>query len=323
MAKNQEPMANDELITATPTSVIGHRSLVLGHRSLAIGHPPSLPIDPIEEVNVTEDYREYQRVAERIAEEAGALLLSFYGQVEAREKGPADLVTEADFASQELIKKRLSESFPEHTLLAEEEGAGTEYDRPWRWIVDPLDGTMNFAHTFPLWVVSIGLEHEGRLVAGVVYHPLSRATYSASLGAGATLDGKPMRVSKVDRLEASLISTGLPTDFSADGERQMAYMKRFSTKTHSVRRTGSSALNLAILAAGGCEVCYATQMHPWDAAAGVVLVREAGGHVSRFSGSPYDLYGREILASNGKVHQQAVEALAEAWHGDSTSEIPW
>lgn len=262
---------------------------------------------------MTEGYRDYQRAAEKIAEEAGALLLSFYGQVEAREKGPADLVTEADFASQRLIAQRLREEFPEHTLLAEEEGAETEYDRPWRWVVDPLDGTMNFAHTFPLWVVSIGLEHEGQLVAGVVYHPLSRACYSASLGAGATLNGRPIHVSKVESLESSLIATGLPTNFNADSDRQMAYMRRLSTGTHSVRRTGSSALNLALLAAGGCEVCYATQMHPWDAAAGVVLVREAGGNVSRFSGGAYDLYGREILATNGRVHEQAVAALAEAW----------
>ena len=262
---------------------------------------------------MAENYREFQRAAERIAADAGELLLSHYGRVEAREKGPADLVTEADFASQRLIAERLDEIFPTHTLLAEEEGAGTDFNLPWRWIVDPLDGTMNFAHMFPLWVVSIGLEHEGRLVAGVVYHPLARSMYSASSGAGATLDGRPIQVSKVERLEESLIATGLPTDFSADGDRQMAMMRRFSTRTHSVRRTGSSALNLAILAAGGCEVCYATRMHPWDAAAGVVLVREAGGTVSRFSGGPYDLYGSEILATNGKVHDDAVAALREAW----------
>ncbi len=272
--------------------------------------------DDLEGCIVTEDYRDYQRAAERIAADAGALLLSYYGRVDAREKGPADLVTEADFASQRLIKERLDEIFPTHTLLAEEEGAGTDFEIPWRWVVDPLDGTMNFAHTFPLWVVSIGLEHEGRLVVGVIYHPLTRAMYSASLGAGATLDGRPIQVSKVDRLDASLIATGLPTDFTADGDRQMAYMRRFSTRTHSLRRTGSSALNLAILAAGGCEVCYATQMHPWDAAAGVVLVREAGGTVSRFSGLPYDLYGKEILATNGWVHESAVAAISEAWPDD-------
>jgi myo-inositol-1(or 4)-monophosphatase len=262
---------------------------------------------------VSEDYRVYQQAAERIAAEAGELLRLAYGRVSVREKGPADLVTEADFASQELIARRLRESFPDHTLLAEEEGAGTDFSRPWRWVVDPLDGTMNFSHGFPFWCVSVALEHEGRLVVGVVHNPLTRETYSASLGLGAALDGRPLRVSRVDRLEASLIATALPTDFASDADRQTAYMRRFSTHTHSVRRTGSSALNLAILAAGGCDVCYATAMHPWDAAAGVVLVREAGGKVTRFSGSEYDLYGQEILATNGRVHEASVRALGESW----------
>ncbi len=243
------------------------------------------------------------------------MLREAYGKVTVREKGPADLVTEADFASQRLIALRLSEAFPDHTLLAEEEGAGaeTDFSKPWRWIVDPLDGTMNFAHGFPFWCVSIALEHAGQLVVGVVHNPLTRETYSASLGQGATLDGRPIRVSQTERLAASLITIALPTDFDDDSERQTAYMRRFSSRTHSVRRTGSSALNLSILAAGGCEVCYASVMYPWDAAAGVVLVREAGGAISRFNGAPYDLYGKEILATNGRVHEESVRAFHEAW----------
>ena len=264
---------------------------------------------------MSQDYREYQRRAEDMAKEAGALLLDAHGRVTAREKGPADLVTDADFASQELIGRRIAESFPGHTLLAEEDGARTDYTSPWRWVVDPLDGTMNFAHGFPFWVVSIALEHEGTLVVGVVHNPLTGQTYSASLGQGATLDGRPIVVSSVRRLEHSLITTALPIDFAADADRQTAYMKRFSTRTHSLRRTGSSALNLALIAAGGCEVCYASVMGPWDAAAGVVLVREAGGRVTRFNGGPHDLYAEEILATNGHVHDEAIEALAEAWPG--------
>lgn len=262
-----------------------------------------------------DDYQVYQRSAERIATEAGALLRDAYGRVDVQEKGPADLVTEADFASQRLIARRLREAFPEHTLLAEEEGAGaeTDYSQPWRWIVDPLDGTMNFAHGFPFWAVSIALEHAGALVVGVVHNPLSGETFSASLGHGAVRDGRPIHVSATDRLEASLIATALPVDFAAEADRQTAYMRRFSTRTHSLRRTGSSALNLAVLAAGACDVCYATAMNPWDAAAGVVLVREAGGTVTRFSGAPYDLYEQEILATNGRVHAAAIAALAEAW----------
>lgn len=264
---------------------------------------------------MTEDYQVYRTAAEAIAKEAGELLLSASGRVTAREKGPADLVTEADFASQRLIARRLSEAFPGHTLLAEEEGAETDLDNLWRWVVDPLDGTMNFAHGFPFWVVSIALEHDGRLVVGVVYDPLGRRTFSAAHGLGATVDGSPIHVSAADRLDASLVTTALPVDFAADGDRQTAYMRRFSTHTHSLRRTGSSALNLALLAAGACEVCYATAMNPWDAAAGVVLVREAGGAVTRFDGSAYDLYRQEILATNGRVHDASVRALAEAWPG--------
>jgi myo-inositol-1(or 4)-monophosphatase len=264
---------------------------------------------------VSQDYRQYQDAAERIATEAGDLLREAYGRVAAREKGPGDLVIEADFASQRLIARRLHEAFPDHTLLAEEEGvsAETDFGKPWRWVVDPLDGTMNFSHGFPFWCVSVALEHAGAVAVGVVHNPLTRETYSASLGRGATLDGRPLRVSGTDRLAASLISAALPTDFRADGDRQTAYMRRLSTATHGVRRSGSSALNLSILAAGGCEVCYATGMHPWDAAAGVLLVREAGGTVTRFNGDPYDLYGQQILATNGRVHSEAIRALAEAW----------
>ena len=183
---------------------------------------------------------------------------------------------------------------------------------PWRWVVDPLDGTMNFAHGFPFWCVSIALEHAGRLVVGVVHHPLTGEVYSASLGQGATRDGLPIHVSAVETLEQSLISAALPLDFAADSGRQLAYMGRL--RPHPLGAAhGVVGLNLALLAAGGFDVCYATAMNPWDAAAGVVLVREAGGTVTRFSGETYDLYTQEILASNGRVHDHAVSALKEAW----------
>jgi myo-inositol-1(or 4)-monophosphatase len=264
---------------------------------------------------VSEDYRQYRAFAERLARDAGSQLREAYGRVSVREKGPADLVTEADLASQRLIAGRIYEALPGHTLLAEEEGIGepTNYDSPWRWVVDPLDGTMNFAHGFPFWCVSVALEHAGRLVVGVIYNPLTGETFSASSGGGATRDGRPLRVSGVDRLSGSLIAAALPSDFEADADRQTAYMRRLSTQTHSLRRTGSTALNLAMLAAGGCEVSYGTSIHPWDAAAGVLIVREAGGTVTDLSGAEYDLYGKEMLATNGRVHREAVRALAEAW----------
>jgi myo-inositol-1(or 4)-monophosphatase len=262
--------------------------------------------------SLSEDYAEYQELAERVATLAGRLLRGAYGQVVAREKGPGDLVTDADLESQRLIEEELKRAYPEHTLLAEEEGARADPARAWRWIVDPLDGTINFAHGFGFWCVSIGLEHAGELVVGVVHNPLSGDTYSAAKGRGATLNGRPMRVSGCERLGASLIATGFPTDIRESVDLQMAYMREFSIGTHSVRRTGSSALNLAIVAAGGFEVCYATVMNPWDAAAGVVLVREAGGIVSDLAGGPYDVYRPEILATNGRVQDEALRTLAAA-----------
>lgn len=258
------------------------------------------------------DYREYQVAAERMARGAGEILREAYGRVAAREKRPGDLVTDADLASQRWIAAQIAEAFPTHTLLAEEEGAVPDPSCPWRWVVDPLDGTINFAHGFPFWAVSIALEHQGQLVVGVVHNPLSGEVYSASLGQGTTLNGAPVRVSTAQTLRDSLITTALPTDFVDVADIQLGYFRRFSTGTHSVRRTGSSALNLAILAAGGCDVCYASFMHPWDAAAGVLLVREAGGTLTGLLGEPYDLYGVGILATNGSVHDEALQFLEEA-----------
>ena len=250
-------------------------------------------------------------VAERAAREAGALLLSLYGKVAAREKQPGDLVTEADSASQRLIAAILADAFPDSTLLAEEDGAEPDPDNPWRWIVDPLDGTINFAHGFPFWCVSIALEHLGELVVGVIHNPVTGQTFGATRGQGGDLDGRPLQVSSANRLRDSLIATGLPTQFQAGADRTLALIRRMSTGTHSVRRTGSTALNLAYVAAGAFDVFYATSINPWDVAAGVVLVREAGGSVSALAGGPYDMYRREILATNGKVHEETVKALAE------------
>lgn len=250
-------------------------------------------------------YRDAQRVAENAARSAGTILLRAFGHVDAREKAPGDLVTEADIASQREIARLLREAFPEHTLLAEEEGILPDTSADFRWIVDPLDGTINFVHGLPLWCVSIALEHRGELVVGVVYQPILDTMFSAAKGCGASRNGKPMHVSAAPALDRSLIVCGMPTDFGRDAARQLAIFDQFSTGTHSVRRTGNSAWNLAMTAAGGFEVCYATSIQPWDAAAGVVLVREAGGQVTSLDGGPHDLYRNEILATNGVVHGEA------------------
>ena len=271
---------------------------------------------------MSEVYREHQAVAERVAIAAGEFLLNAYGRVEAREKRPGDLVTDADLGSQELIAERILDAFPDHTILAEEDGLVADPSKSWRWVVDPLDGTINFAHGFPFWAVSIALEHEGRLVVGVVHNPLAGATYSAAMGRGALFNGKAAGVSAADRLRDSLIATALPVDFQADVDRQMSLFRRFSTGTHSVRRTGSSALNLALVATGGFDVCYATFMNPWDAAAGVVIVREAGGLVTDLDGGPYDVYGEEILATNGRVHEESLRWIAGCDPGRASGPPP-
>jgi myo-inositol-1(or 4)-monophosphatase len=262
---------------------------------------------------LTVDYRPYQDVAERAARSAGQLLIESFDQVQAHEKGPSDLVTQADFESQRLIARILLDSYPTHTVLAEEEGLLLDAQNPWRWVVDPLDGTINFAHGNPLWCVSIALEHLGVLVVGVVHHPLNDTTHSASMGNGSTVNGRTARVSGARSLRESLIATGMPTNFAADADRLMAFMRRFSTGTHSVRRTGTSAWNLAMVASGGFDVCYGTAMNPWDCAAGAILIQEAGGTVTDLRGKPFTPYCPEILATNGTVHPEAVECLEEAW----------
>ncbi len=264
-------------------------------------------------------YETYRFAAEAMAREAGEQLRAMFGRVSGREKAPFDLVTDADLASQRLIADRLREQFPDHTLLAEEEGVQPDPSRPFRWIVDPLDGTVNFAHGLPIWCVSIGLEHQGELVAGVIFHPLLGQMFTASKGGGATLNGEPLRVSGESSLSSSLISAGMPTAFEQDAKRQLRLFGRFSTRTHSVRRTGSTAWNLAMVAAGGFEICFGTSINPWDAAAGVLLVKEAGGTVTRLDGHPYDLYAETILASNSLVHAQAVRAVEEALNDSAGS----
>jgi myo-inositol-1(or 4)-monophosphatase len=264
----------------------------------------------------------YLDFAERLARNAGALLLAAVGRVPAREKGPSDLVTDADLASQRAIAAAIRRTFPDHTLLAEEEGVVADPERPWRWIVDPLDGTINFAHGLPLWCVSIALEHAGELMVGVVHVPPLGSTFRAARGHGATCDGRPLRVSTVASLRDSLIATGLPPDFAADADRQMALMRRFSTGTHSLRRTGTTAWNLAQVATGAIDVFYATAVHAWDVAAGVLLVREAGGHVTRLNGGPYRLDHPDILATNGHTHAEALRAVGEAWPDLCNGPIP-
>jgi myo-inositol-1(or 4)-monophosphatase len=224
-------------------------------------------------------------------------------------KGDVDLVTQADRRSEQAIVKRLGREFPEHAILAEE-GSGHESKSHYRWYVDPLDGTTNFAHGYPCFAVSIGLAEDDQMVAGVVHNPMSRELFAAERGKGATLNGKKIRVSQIDRLARSLLVTGFPTHKRTQNPN-IYYYWDFTLKSHGVRRDGSAALDLAAVAAGRFEGFWEFGLNPWDTAAGVLLVEEAGGRVTDFDGQPYRLGGPVLLASNGLVHEEMERVAAE------------
>jgi myo-inositol-1(or 4)-monophosphatase len=248
-------------------------------------------------------------VAIETAREAGAILLAEFDQpVKISYKGEVDIVTQADRRSEEAIVSRLRAHFPKHAIVAEE-GGGKESESPFRWHVDPLDGTTNFAHGYPCFAVSLGLEEAGELLAGVVYQPISGELFTAAKGEGAYLNQKKIEVSRIEKLATSLLSTGFPSVKRAQNPN-IRYYWDFTLRSHGVRRDGSAALDLAAVACGRFEGFWEFGLHSWDTAAGVLLVREAGGMVTAFNGQPYRLGDRELLASNGRVHEEMKEVAA-------------
>jgi len=244
------------------------------------------------------------------AREAGALLRQAYGGAhELERKSPIDLVTETDRRAEELILARLRQRFPDHAVLAEESGAFQARNAPVRWLIDPLDGTTNFAHNYPFFCVSIAAEHQGRLAAGAVYDPVREELFAAAAGAGATLNGAPIRVSSVQRLEDSLLVTGFPYDVRENPEPHVKLFQAFLTRAQGVRRDGSAALNLCYLAMGRFDGFWESKLSPWDMAAGVLITQEAGGRVTRFGGETFAVDGRQILATNGRIHPAMMEVL--------------
>ena len=246
-------------------------------------------------------------VALDAAREAGALLLAAsLHPLEIREKGSrADLVTNADRAAEDCIARHLLGAFPQAALLGEEGGARDGMSGE-RWIVDPLDGTTNYAHGYPLFCVSIAYERDGALLAGVVYAPALGECFAAELGAGATRNGRPIRVSSIARLGDALTCTGFnPSDF----ERNAPYFRAISHRAQAVRRDGSAALDLAYVACGRFDGFWEFGLSPWDVAAGTLLIAEAGGHISQCDGSPARVDARSILATNGLIHKELEAAL--------------
>ncbi len=268
--------------------------------------------------------------AAEIAREAGGRLREFLAQgVETEYKGDVDLVTIADRTVERLIRERLGVAFPEHGIYGEE-GTRERMEGEFRWYVDPLDGTTNFAHGFPQFCVSMGLEQrkigapadeDGTLVAAVIYDPMRDEIYTAERGQGAQLNGKPMRVSKIPELAESLLSTGFPSRKRHESPNVHFYQE-FTLRSHGVRRAGSAALDLAYVASGRLDAFWEFNLNPWDTAAGILLVEEAGGRVTDFSGNPFKLDSREVLASNGLIQGELVTLFENMFAGRDLTPIP-
>ena len=251
--------------------------------------------------------------ATQIAREAGLVLAERFGRaLQVSNKGDIDLVTEADVAAERLIIERIGSYYPRHEILAEESGAsnaGGERTSEWKWIIDPLDGTTNYAHGYPCFCVSIALERAGELVVGVIYDPTRDELFAAERGAGATLNGRPIRVSDVDDLNRAMLCTGFPYDVRDRGDFSR-HFSNFIRHAQAVRRDGSAALDLAYVACGRFDGFWEEGLRPWDVAAGVLLIEEAGGRVSRYDGSPFEVYTPPIMVSNGLIHEAMMRVLS-------------
>ena len=249
-------------------------------------------------------------VAVEAALEAGEILVSEFARpVQISYKGDVDLVTQADRRSEEAVVSRLRTHFPKHAIVAEE-GGGLETSSPFRWFIDPLDGTTNFAHGYPCFAVSIGLEEAGELIVGVIYQPITRELFTSAKGEGAYLNRKRIQVSKIDRLATSLLVTGFPSVKRMQNPN-IHYYWDFTLRSHGVRRDGSAAMDLASVACGRFEGFWEFGLHPWDTAAGTLLVREAGGMVTTFSGEPYRPGDWESVATNGRIHDEMLRLGAD------------
>lgn len=251
----------------------------------------------------------YLDTAARAARGAGKLQKErLWSEHEIQFKGEIDLVTEVDRACEELIVAAIREKFPGHDILAEENvyaQAGSRF----KWIIDPLDGTTNYAHGFPWFCVSIALEVDGEARLGVIYQPMLDELFTAVKGEGAYLNGRPLRVSRREPMKNCLLATGFPYDRTRDNENNFANFVNFQMAARAVRRAGAAALDLACVAAGRLDGYWECKLKPWDVAAGQLMVTEAGGRVTNHAGEPFSIYDHRLLASNGLVHDAMVELL--------------
>lgn len=247
------------------------------------------------------------------ARDAGRILAERFGRatLQVSNKGEIDLVTEADLAAESFIIERIKSHYPRHSILAEESDAsGIQYEGEgsFKWIIDPLDGTTNYAHAYPCFCVSIALERNGRVELGVIHDPIRDETFAAERGEGATLNGRRIRVSDVDDLNNAMLCTGFPYNVRELGDFARHFYN-FIMHAQAVRRDGSAALDLAYVACGRFDGFWEEGLRPWDVAAGILLIEEAGGRVSYYDGTPFEIYRPPILASNGLIHEAMMRVL--------------
>ncbi len=263
----------------------------------------------------------YLDIAQEIAREAASVLVSYSERrIGYSVKGEFDLVTEADMASDRLVVERLRTRFPSHSIVAEESGTH-ESASEFRWYIDPLDGTANFAHGFPVYSVSIGLERAGEMIAGVVYDPGRDEMFAAERGAGAWLNNRRMRVSAAARLSECLVATGFPSR-KRHNNVNVHFFYQMAMASHGVRRCGSAALDLAYVACGRLDVFWEFGLNPWDTAAGVLLVTEAGGARTDMRGAPHSLGSPHLVTDNGRVHEEVLQLFRETFAGRYRVALP-
>ena len=258
------------------------------------------------------DLEKAMEFAVSVAKSAGAIQKSRYedASVKVEHKGPIDLVTEVDIECEKLVTEAIAERFPSHGILAEE-GTELENSSDYLWIVDPLDGTTNFAHGVPIFCVSIALVKQGKPVIGVAYDPLRDELFTAIKGGGAFLNGKPIRVSNVTEMDDALLSTGFPYDIRTNIDNNLDHFNRVVVNCQAIRRVGSAVIDLCYTACGRFDGFWEKGLFAWDMAAAALIVEEAGGIVTDMNGEPLDLYGKTILAANRNIHSALLKLLAD------------
>ena len=254
---------------------------------------------------------ELKKIAIRAAWVAGAIQKEHARHgFRVEHKDSVNLVTDADRRAEEAIVHTIHTEYPSHQILAEERGLQTEGQSPFKWVIDPLDGTTNFVHGFPAYCASIGLEYQGRCILGVVFDPTRQELFVAEADRGAFLNGTQIHVSRTPKLDEGLLVTGFAYDIRESPNNNLDHFARFALRAQGIRRTGSAALDLCYVAAGRFDGFWELKLHPWDTAAGTLMVVEAGGQVTDFKGGPFSIYRQEIVASNGFIHDAMLAVLS-------------